>query len=246
MVRRSAINRRDFLKRTSVAAGIGALGVPVRSAAAAQRGVALIIDPRDPVAASAPAGWAAEELCQALAARQIAVEMASSLDQARAAATRIRIAGIASPAAQDLLRRAGTTVAAVSEALALVPSTDADGAILLAAGAGRDSVQRAPGGGWREDSCPCMQARCRGHRIEAPGAPVPGRARPGSRPRIRRRRVCCVSGISREPRSRPSHCCALFCRLRQARSQCGRARVVRPGRSELSNVGDRGRPTVRA
>jgi hypothetical protein len=56
MVRRSAINRRDFLKRTSVAAGIGALGVPVRSAAAAQRGVALIIDPRDPVAASETLG----------------------------------------------------------------------------------------------------------------------------------------------------------------------------------------------
>jgi hypothetical protein len=30
--------------------------------------------------------------------------------------------------------------------------------------------------GWREDFCPCMQARCRGHRIEAPGAPLPGRA----------------------------------------------------------------------
>jgi hypothetical protein len=134
MVRRSAINRRDFLKRTSVAAGIGALGVPVASAAAVQPGVALIIDPRDPVAASAPAGWAAEELRQVLVARQIAVEMAGSLDQARAAATRIRIAGIASPAAQDLLRRANMTITAASESLALVPSTDADGPTLLAAG----------------------------------------------------------------------------------------------------------------
>jgi hypothetical protein len=134
MVRRSAINRRDFLKRTSVAAGIGALGLPEPSAAAAQRGVALVIDPRDPVAASAPAGWAAEELRQALAARQIAVEVVSSLDQARLAATRIRIAGIASAAAQELLRRADTTVAALPESLALVPSADADGAILLAAG----------------------------------------------------------------------------------------------------------------
>jgi hypothetical protein len=134
MVRRSALNRRDFLKRASMAAGIGALGVAVPSAAAAPRGVALIIDPRDPVAASAPAGWAAEELRQALLGRQIAVEMASSLDQTHAAATRIRIAGIASAAAQDLLRRADTTVAAAPESLALVPSSDADGAILLAAG----------------------------------------------------------------------------------------------------------------
>jgi len=60
--------------------------------------------------------------------------MASSLDQTHAAATRIRIAGIASAAAQDLLRRADTTVAAAPESLALVPSSDADGAILLAAG----------------------------------------------------------------------------------------------------------------
>lgn len=134
MVRRSAINRRDFLKRTSAAAGIGALGVPVASAAAVQRGVALIIDPGDTVAASAPAGWAVQELRQALTARQIAVETAGSLDQVRTAATRIRIAGIASPAAQDLLRRADMTITAASESLALVPSSDADGAILLAAG----------------------------------------------------------------------------------------------------------------
>jgi hypothetical protein len=133
MVRRSAINRRDFLKRTSVAAGIGALGVPVASAAAVQR-VALIIDPADTVAASAPAGWAVGELRQALTARQIAVETAGSLDQVRTAATRIRIAGIASPAAQDLLRRADMTITAASESLALVPSSDVDGAILLAAG----------------------------------------------------------------------------------------------------------------
>ncbi len=134
MVHRSAINRRDFLKRTSVAAGIGALGVPVASAAAVQGGVALIIDPGDAVAASAPAGWAVQELRQALAARQIAVETVGSLDQARTAATRIRIAGIASPAAQDLLRRADLTITAASKSLALVPSSDADGAILLAAG----------------------------------------------------------------------------------------------------------------
>jgi hypothetical protein len=133
MVRPSAISRRDFLKRTSVAAGIGALVAPP-SAAAVQPGVALVIDPLDPLATSAPVGWAAEELRQALAARQIAAETVSSLDQARAAATRIRIAGSASAAARDLLRRADTAVAAAAESLALVPSADSDGAILLAAG----------------------------------------------------------------------------------------------------------------
>jgi ATP-dependent DNA ligase len=74
----------------------------------------------------------------------------------------------------------------------------------------------------------------------------PAQARLGSKSRIRTRRACYVSGMSHSRGARPSHCCALFRRLRQARPQRSRARVVRPGRSELSNVGDRGRPTVRA
>jgi hypothetical protein len=134
MARRRAISRRDFLERTSVAAALGALGVPAPSARAQERRVALIVDPLDPVATSTPAHWAADELGRALMAQQVDVELASSPDQARSAVARIRIAGFGSQAAQDLLRRAGTSVAAVPEALALVPASDADGAIMLAAG----------------------------------------------------------------------------------------------------------------
>jgi hypothetical protein len=134
MARRSAISRRDVLKRTSVAAALGALGVPASPGRAQQGRVALIVDPLDPVATSAPVRWAADELGRALAARQVDVETAGSPDQARSAVARIRIAGFASAAAQDLLRRTGTSAAAVPEALALVPASDADGAIMLAAG----------------------------------------------------------------------------------------------------------------
>src|SRR5258708_31957757 len=106
MARRSAISRRDVLKRTSAAALLGALGVPVPSARAQQGRVALIVDPLDPVAASAPARWAADELGRALRAGQVDVEIANSPDQARAAVARIRIARFSSPPAHDLLRRA--------------------------------------------------------------------------------------------------------------------------------------------
>jgi hypothetical protein len=134
MARRRTLSRREFLKRTSATAALGALGVQAASAQAGQRRVALLVDPLDPVATSPPARWAADELGRALLAQHVDVVTASSRDQAGSATARIRIAGFASPAAQDLLRRAGTGVAAVPEGLALVPATDADGAIMLAAG----------------------------------------------------------------------------------------------------------------
>src|SRR5258708_19823626 len=97
MARRSAISRRDVLKRTSAAAALGALGVPVPSARAQQGRVALIVDPLDPVAASAPARWAADELGRALRAGQVDVQIPNSPDQARPPLPRIRTPPSPSP-----------------------------------------------------------------------------------------------------------------------------------------------------
>jgi hypothetical protein len=134
MRRRHSINRRDFLKQASVAAGAGAFGIESSPAAGAAGGIALVIDPADPVAASAPVHWAIDEFRGALAARHVPVTLRVSLDRAGQESSRILVAGVTSPNAQAALQRVNVVVPVRAETLALVPPSHLKDPRLLAAG----------------------------------------------------------------------------------------------------------------
>lgn len=124
------LNRRDFLRRTSVVAGAGvaALG------AAASRGVCIIADPADPVASSAPGQWAVKELGSAFAQHSVTAHLEPSLDRAAAGDLCILVAGAAATAAQGILRGARVAAPTAPEAMALVSSRSAGKPVLLLCG----------------------------------------------------------------------------------------------------------------
>jgi len=110
----SEIRRREFLLGTLAGAPL-AMAQTVGAAS-----VALIADPADPVAASAPARWAAAELKQALTDRGIAVSQYETIRQA---------------AAKDLcVVSSGHGAPATAEALALTPGKLAGHNVLTASG----------------------------------------------------------------------------------------------------------------
>jgi hypothetical protein len=125
------VNRRHFLK----IAGITTLGMPFLGAtdfkAAA---VAIVLDPADPIAGSAPAQWALQELEQALTAQGVVIRKLKRLAPTAAADLSIVVAGAGSAAARQLLQVAGTRIPAAAEALGLVPLKSGGRQVLLAAG----------------------------------------------------------------------------------------------------------------
>lgn len=84
--------RRDFLK---AAGGLGILSRTGHLLSNRAGHVAILADPADSKAASAPALWAASELREALQSRNIAARMAKSLDECRDA--RLRIVAASDP-----------------------------------------------------------------------------------------------------------------------------------------------------
>ncbi len=91
------INRRDFLKHSGVAAGLGAAGVHAAAAGP------IMIDPSDPVASSAPVQWALRELQAELAASRSSIQIAAG--------------GPASTVSSEILSRLPNS----PETLALIP-----------------------------------------------------------------------------------------------------------------------------
>lgn len=124
-------NRRQFITSAgSVVGSVASLG----TGRAAGIGVSIALDPRDPVAAAGPAQWAARELKQSLTARGVTVTMCDSVSAARPGDFCVLAAGAASPAAEKVLKQARTTIAAVPEALGLIPGTAGKAKVLLACG----------------------------------------------------------------------------------------------------------------
>ncbi|MHB8733994.1 MAG: hypothetical protein ACYC6M_01710 [Terriglobales bacterium] len=113
----SIVDRRAFLKQTAVAAA--GLGPAHALLAAVPTAVTLVLDPADPVAASAPVRWAVAELDRALSAHGIRVRHRTQIAEAGADRC-ILITGDAMPLARQLLRQAGVVVPTQPEALALV------------------------------------------------------------------------------------------------------------------------------
>jgi hypothetical protein len=116
------LNRREFLGVTAGAAvGVAATGAGVSAGA---DGVAVVVDPADPVAAAPAVRWAADELVRALDERGVTSRVYSNAAEAPAVSVRVMAAGLASPGAAAALRTAGVRAVAVPEALALCQTRD--------------------------------------------------------------------------------------------------------------------------
>jgi hypothetical protein len=124
------VDRRRFLKTAGMAA---AFGVGGREAARAQAaGVSIILDPGDAVAAAAPPQWAVKELATSLIAQGAVVRRCERMSQAAAGDICIAAGGVDAPTIQQILKSAGASVPAASEALGLIPGR-AEGRPALAA-----------------------------------------------------------------------------------------------------------------
>lgn len=121
----SPINRRRFLQTAGTLAALGG-----SSASGAIPATSLVIDPADSVANAGPAKWAVQELERSLKGAGGSVQMCRTLAEATKGNQCIVIAGSKSAPAQDLMKRAGVTVADSAESLGLVPA----GRTLLATG----------------------------------------------------------------------------------------------------------------
>lgn len=111
-------DRRQFLF-TAAGAAASLATAPAATTSGATTGVAILVDPADPVASSGAARWATEDLERALSERGIPARIYEDAAQAPASQTKIVAAGMASPGAAAALHAAGARAEAVPEALAL-------------------------------------------------------------------------------------------------------------------------------
>src|ERR1700694_2342302 len=98
------MNRRRFLQATAYLAAIES------TSRAAARGITLLHDPSDPIASSAAAQWACEELKQSLVAAGIAVQKCQRVSQVKAGNLCIAAAGPRSALGTQLLQRASAAL----------------------------------------------------------------------------------------------------------------------------------------
>ena len=132
------MNRRKFLIQTgAVTAGClvgnvfsGCASLAASAGPGSGKGVALVRDPADPIASSAPAGWAVEQLRSALVKQGFDVRVVARLDEARPTDVCI----VATGRASALVRDAGMAVPDAPEALALAPARLGSRDVLLAVG----------------------------------------------------------------------------------------------------------------
>jgi hypothetical protein len=128
------MNRREFLIQTGAATSLAAGGLLSRAgadpAASGGRGVALICDPTDRIAAGAAPQWALGQLRTALAARGFVVRTCTRLDQAQPGDFCVIAAGKLSPLARD----AGAIPPASAEGLAITPARLGGRDVVVASG----------------------------------------------------------------------------------------------------------------
>lgn len=99
------------------------------------RTLSIVRDPRDPVAAAPPVGWAVDQLRENLAGRGLAVGVTERLDAVDEDELAILVAGRDEPDARRVLAVTHGDVPRVPEALGLVPGRLGDRELLLACGA---------------------------------------------------------------------------------------------------------------
>jgi hypothetical protein len=127
---KSDLNRRQFIASATSTAILGT-GV---SRAANTSGVSIVIDPKDPVAGSSQARWAAGQFENALSTRGVSVTRCTDPKEAKAEDLCIVTAGANSAVARGMLQSSRITVTQVPEALALVAATVEGRKSLLACG----------------------------------------------------------------------------------------------------------------
>jgi hypothetical protein len=129
-----AISRRGFLTRTGLA-GAGLLA-ETRFAAGdgPGKGIAIVHDPDDTVAAAPPAQWAVGQLCDALAARGVTVRVRRHLDEVTPEEICVLAGGGTAPGPREVFDRSGTALPDHPEALALVAGQVNRRPVLLACG----------------------------------------------------------------------------------------------------------------
>ncbi len=126
-----SVSRRQFVKL----AGITTIGVSsVGFSEFYSSGVAVIIDPVDPVAGSRPVQWAVSELEGALRTHGIILKRYEKPARAKAGDINIIVAGGGSPLAVKMLKEAKAKIPSVPEALGLVPVKSGSRQFLLACG----------------------------------------------------------------------------------------------------------------
>ena len=129
--------RRQFIKKTSLAAaavtGASLWPLPI-SAAENKSAVALVLDPEDAVVRETPLQWAAGELRDALAARGVAAQIYSSMDEVPSSQECILATGRNSRFTNQLLTAAKISLPDVPEALVLARGKIAERTVTLAAG----------------------------------------------------------------------------------------------------------------
>ena len=124
---KTVFKRREFIRAAGCVVGWQAVG-PRR------RGVSIVVDPSDRVAAAPPAQWAARELEQSLEAHGISVQKCERVAQATRDNFCVFATGWQSGVAAEALKRARQPVPVVPEALGLVPATVAGRDVLFACG----------------------------------------------------------------------------------------------------------------
>lgn len=137
----SRIDRREFLKRTSLAGGACVAGDALdprtwEQTAVASPGaeVTIVLSPEDAVASSAPATWAASELEQTLKARGIAVRRRERIQDAASAGPSIFVASASYPPASEMLAQAKVEPPTAPEAFALARIHASGSSVILACG----------------------------------------------------------------------------------------------------------------
>src|SRR5689334_9876027 len=121
------ITRRRFLVRTGLAAGL--LADARLAVGGGGKGVAIVHDPDDAVAAAPPAQWAIGRLREALAAR-----VCRRLDEVTPEETCVLAGGGTAPLPREVLERSGTALPDHPEALALLAGQANKRPVLLACG----------------------------------------------------------------------------------------------------------------
>ncbi|HWA85040.1 MAG TPA: hypothetical protein VG710_02360, partial [Opitutus sp.] len=111
------MNRREFLRRSAVAAGAALAGRNRAAAASPRPHVALLSDPSDSIARAKPAQWAAGELQRALANAGLDARACSRPDEVGPAEHCLVLAGAGSTYA----REAGVPLPDAPESLAIAP-----------------------------------------------------------------------------------------------------------------------------
>ena len=124
------MNRRIFLKRSGLAAGMTA----VQSLRGDTQGVSIIVDPQDPIASSKASSWAVHLLQENLAAAGVNAKLYPRVNAAPGGSRNIIVAGTENSAARQILKAAKVTMQPGPEALSLVEGKTSGKSALLASG----------------------------------------------------------------------------------------------------------------